>query len=119
MVMIFAGGHISGAHYNPAVSTAVFVRGKIGTDEYVPYVVAQVLGAVAAAIVVTILGYDPDSTADLAGAGKMLIVEFLFTFDIWIYLIANLAGGAAAAYVFLFVQEAEKATGDVRAEETA
>ena len=180
MVMIFAGGHISGAHYNPAVSTAVMLRGKMGRDEYGPYLVAQVLGAVAAAVVVIILGYDPDNTAELAGAGKMLIVEFLFTFalayvvlnvatargtegnsfyglaigftvmtgafavggvsggafnpavaigamvlgllswgDIWIYLIANLAGGAAAAYVFLYLQEAEKATGDLRAEETA
>ena len=179
MVMIFAGGHVSGAHYNPAVSTAVLLRGKMDREEYVPYLVAQVLGAVVAAVVVTVLGYDPDAAANLAGAGKMLVAEFLFTFalayvvlnvatargtegnsfyglaigftvmtgafavgsvsggvfnpavavgamvlgllswgDIWIYLVANVAGGAAAAYVFLFVQEAEKLTGDLRAEET-
>ncbi len=178
MVMVFAGGHISGAHYNPAVSTAVFVRGKITSNEYVAYVVTQVAAAIVAALVVTILGYDPDQVAKVAGAGKMLVVEFLFTFalayvvlnvatakgtegnsfyglaigftvasgafavgaisggafnpavavgamvlgllswgDIWIYLLANLAGGFAAAQVFLFVQPAEKESGDLHAAE--
>jgi aquaporin Z len=41
MVMVFAGGHISGAHYNPAVSTAVLVHGKLATHEYLPYMVTQ------------------------------------------------------------------------------
>ena len=52
MVMIFAGGHVSGAHYNPAVTLAVFLRGKCSAADVVPYVVAQVLGASAAAFVV-------------------------------------------------------------------
>jgi aquaporin Z len=39
MIMVFAGGHISGGHYNPAVSTAVFARGKMAFGEYVPYIV--------------------------------------------------------------------------------
>ena len=37
MVMVFAGGHISGGHYNPAVSTAVLARGRMTVDEYLPY----------------------------------------------------------------------------------
>ena len=41
MVMIFAGGHISGAHYNPAVTLAVFLRGKCEAKDVVPYVIAQ------------------------------------------------------------------------------
>ncbi len=178
MVVVFAGGHVSGAHYNPAVSLAVLVRGKMTTAELVPYVVAQVAAAVVAAIVVIVLGFDPDDAADVAGAGKMLVVEFLFTFalayvvlnvatargtednsfyglaigftvlagafavgpvsgaafnpavaiggtvmglfslgDIWIYLLANLAGGAAAGSVFLYTQPAEKPKGDGRAGE--
>ena len=34
MVMVFAGGHISGAHYNPAVSTAVAIRGEMTSSEW-------------------------------------------------------------------------------------
>lgn len=45
MVMVFAGGHVSGGHYNPAVSTAVFVRGRIKAVEYVAYVAAQLVAA--------------------------------------------------------------------------
>src|SRR5213075_1469935 len=49
MTMIFAGGHISGAHFNPAVTLAVFVRGRCDTKDVLPYVVAQVIAGVAAA----------------------------------------------------------------------
>src|SRR5215211_5020028 len=52
MVMVYMGGHISGAHYNPAVSLAVLLRGKLQTGDVVPYMAMQVLGAVAAAVVV-------------------------------------------------------------------
>jgi aquaporin Z len=90
MVMVFAGGHVSGAHYNPAVSTAVFLRGKLERDEYVAYVITQVLAGIVAAAVVAILGYDPKSAATVAGAGKMLIVEFLFTFAL-AYVVLNVA----------------------------
>ena len=38
MVMVFAGGHVSGGHYNPAVSTAVLLRGRLAANEYVAYV---------------------------------------------------------------------------------
>ena len=45
MVMAFAGGYISGGHLNPAVSTAVLVRGRMATNEWMPYVVSQLLAA--------------------------------------------------------------------------
>ena len=41
MVMVFAGGHISGGHFNPAVSTAVFLRGRMAANEFVAYVATQ------------------------------------------------------------------------------
>lgn len=44
-VMIFAGGHVSGGHYNPAVSLAVFLRKKISLKNMLIYWVAQLLGA--------------------------------------------------------------------------
>src|SRR5436305_12365017 len=94
MVMVFAGGHISGAHYNPAVSTAVYLRGKMPQSEYVAYVVIQVVAAVVAGLVVLLLGFGPDKTANVAGAGKMLLAEFLFTFALaWVVLNVATARG--------------------------
>ena len=90
MVMVFAGGHVSGGHYNPAVSTAVLLRGKMDSTEYLPYVITQILAGIAAAVVIIILGYDFDTSAKLAGVGKMLIVEFLFTFAL-AYVVLNVA----------------------------
>ena len=80
MVMIFAGGHISGGHYNPAVTLGVWLRGRCDTKDVVPYMVAQTLGAVLAAIAVRYLqGSATVSTKELA-IGPELLAEFLFTF---------------------------------------
>ena len=57
MVMIFAGGHVSGGHFNPAVTLAVWLRGKCDAKDVVPYWIAQLAaGVVAALIVVAIFG---------------------------------------------------------------
>ena len=45
MVMIFAGGHVSGGHYNPAVTLAVFLRGRCPAADIIPYWIAQIAGA--------------------------------------------------------------------------
>jgi aquaporin Z len=161
MVMIFAGGHISGGHYNPAVSLAVFLRGRSTVNEMLTYWAAQVLGAIVAALVVLFLKGFPAPTPGAPDIVQALVAEFLFTFalcyvvlnvatakgtsgnsfyglaigftvltgayavgaisggafnpavavgitvmglspivNIWIYLLANLAGGAAAAATF-------------------
>ena len=39
MVMVYAGGHISGAHYNPAVTLAILIRGKCDAKDVAPYVI--------------------------------------------------------------------------------
>ena len=49
MVMVFAGGHVSGGHYNPAVTLAVWIRGRCDTKDVVPYWVAQIAAAFVAA----------------------------------------------------------------------
>src|SRR6266478_8216651 len=53
MVMVFAGGHISGGHYNPAVTLGVLIRGKVKATDAVPYIIAQIAGAAVAALAVT------------------------------------------------------------------
>ncbi len=45
MAMVFMGGHVSGAHYNPAVSFAVMLRGKLTASDMFRYWIAQLLGA--------------------------------------------------------------------------
>lgn len=79
-VMVFAGGHISGAHYNPAVSFAVFLRGKLNTKDLLFYWVAQLgAGLVAAYLTVFIKGGEAQTAIQL-DVLKALISEFLFTF---------------------------------------
>lgn len=82
MVMVYMGGHVSGGHYNPAVSLAVLLRGKMSASDFIPYVVSQVLGSiVAAAIAFWIMGRQ-FAPAPAAGTSALaaLSVEFLFTF---------------------------------------
>src|SRR5437763_4988396 len=165
MVMIYAGGHISGGHYNPAVTLAVWLRGKCTTAEMPGYMVAQVLGATAAAFAVLFLKGNPEVTAGAPSVAQAFLAELLFTFalcyvvlnvatargtegnsnyglaigftvmvgafavggisggafnpavalgasvmgifkwsNLWIYLIANFLGGAAAGFAFLYTQ---------------
>ena len=83
MVMVFMGGHISGAHYNPAVSLAVFLRGRMDSaKEMVYYWIAQILGALVAAVIVYLCVSDTFAPAPGANASiqGVLLVEFLFTF---------------------------------------
>ena len=82
MVMIYMGGHISGAHYNPAVSLAVLLRGKLEARDFVPYVVAQCLGAVLGASVCYFLQGETFAPAPGEGVSflQALGAEILFTF---------------------------------------
>jgi aquaporin Z len=89
MVMIFAGGHISGAHYNPAVTLAVFLRGKCPASDVGPYMVAQVIGATLAAFVVLFLKGNPGD-AGSPDVVKALVAEFLYTFALC-YVVLNVA----------------------------
>ena len=81
MVMVYAGGHVSGGHYNPAVSLAAVVRGALPAKELLPYWVAQILGSVAAAFLILQMVTPPaySSTVNYESTG-LIIGEFLFTF---------------------------------------
>ncbi len=169
-VMIFAGGHISGGHYNPAVTLGVLLRGKTTISDAIGYWVAQVLGGIVAALAVGFMkpALPTEVLNGSLNVGAALLAEFLFTFalvyvvlnvatakgtegnsfygwaigftvlvgayavggisggsfnpavtvggaimkifawgNIWIYLVAELLAGAAAAYVFKFTHPGE------------
>lgn len=90
MVMIFAGGHISGAHYNPAVTLAVFLRGKCDAKDVLPYWISQILGASAAAAAATFLTGKTGEGAAIANVPQAFLAEFLFTFAL-AYVVLNVA----------------------------
>lgn len=90
MAMIYAGGHVSGAHYNPAVTLAVFLRGKCPAKDVPGYMIAQVLGAVAAAATVLFLLNNPGVEAGKPDVARALVAEFLFTFALC-YVVLNVA----------------------------
>ena len=96
MVMVYAGGHVSGAHYNPAVTLAVFIRGKCPAKDVVPYWISQLLGASAAAFVVLFVKGHPVIEIGQLNVAKTLTVEFLFTFAL-AYVVLNVATSKATA----------------------
>ena len=99
MVMIYAGGHISGAHYNPAVTVSIYLRGACEKDEVLPYIISQVIAAISAAIVVEYLLF-PDALSPVATelGTDAVVAELLFTF--------------ALAYVILNVATSESTSGN-------
>jgi aquaporin Z len=96
MVMVFAGGHISGGHYNPAVTLGVWIRGRCDTKDVIPYWVAQAVGAVAAAAAVKYLYAKAPVKAISPELGPALLAEFLFTFAL-VYVVLNVATAKANA----------------------
>jgi aquaporin Z len=90
MVMVFAGGHISGGHFNPAVTLGVWLRGKCEGKDVVPYIMFQVIGAVLAALAVTFLEGGAAVTPLQPAPARALLAEFLFTFAL-VYVVLNVA----------------------------
>jgi aquaporin Z len=90
MVMIFAGGHISGGHFNPAVTLGVWLRGKCETKDVAPYMIFQVVGAVLAALAVKFFKTGSAVTPLQPSTVPALLAEFLFTFAL-VYVVLNVA----------------------------
>lgn len=93
MVMIYAGGHISGGHFNPAVTLAALVRGAISAIDAAAYLAAQLVAGVLAALVARFAAGAPGTPA-LSLSGRALavalVVETLFTFAL-AYVVLNVA----------------------------
>lgn len=102
MVMVYAGGHFSGGHYNPAVTLGVLIRGKATPAEAVPYWIAQFAGAVLAALAVQFIkggatgGVPAGPPSATHGVLAKLLVEFLFTFAL-VYVVLNVATARGTA----------------------
>jgi aquaporin Z len=98
MVMIFATGHISGGHLNPAVTLAVWLRGKCETKDVPGYMVAQIgAGVVAALLVLYMKGNPPVTPIEFpAGPVRPLLAEFLGTFAL-AFVVLNVATAKANA----------------------
>jgi aquaporin Z len=169
MIMVYAGGHVSGGHYNPAVTLAVWLRGRCPKSDVLPYMGSQVAAGIVAALIVLGLKGDPTVIPADVKVLPALVAELIGTFalcyvvlnvatakgtagnsnyglaigftvmtmafalggisggafnpavatgitvmhlekaaNIWIYLVANFAGGALAATVFKFVNPEDK-----------
>ncbi len=169
MVMVYAAGHLSGGHLNPAVTLAVFVRGRCEAKDVIPYWLAQLLAAVVASLAVVFLVGKSGSPMEFKNIPAAFLAEFLFTFalayvvlnsatakgnagnsfyglaigmtvmvgafsvgsisggafnpavavglavmklvhfsDIWIHVVADLAGGLVAALTFKFLNPADR-----------
>jgi len=89
-VMIYAGGHISGAHYNPAVTLAVLIRGRIGVGEAVGYMIVQIVGGVAGAFLVTYFMAKLPQVLPQGNSFRAVVAEFLGTFAL-AYVVLNVA----------------------------
>ncbi len=90
MVMVFAGGHVSGAHFNPAVTLAVFLRGKCPASDVPGYVLAQCAGAAIAALAVGVLKGHPSVAPIEIDTTRALLAEFLYTTALC-YVVLNVA----------------------------
>ena len=82
MIMVYMGGHVSGGHYNPAVSLAALIRGALPAADYAGYAGSQILGATTAAYLVNVITgqtFAPAPGANVSNTAALL-VEILFTF---------------------------------------
>ncbi|NNC89444.1 MAG: porin [Akkermansiaceae bacterium] len=88
MGAIYAGGHVSGAHYNPAVTLGLFIRGRCPRKDVAPYIIAQLIGGVLAGLLIkgvfagtTVNNATVEITPFVPGNSlPVLVAEFLFTF---------------------------------------
>ena len=87
---VYAAGHVSGAHFNPAVTLAVWIRGRCETKDVLPYWIAQVLAAIVVALVAVFLVERSGTPLEIKSLSAVFVAEFLFTFAL-AYVVLNVA----------------------------
>jgi aquaporin Z len=100
MIMVYAGGHISGGHYNPAVTLGVWMRGNFATKDVVAYWISQLAGALLAAGAVALLRVGVPVSALAPAVLPTLIAEFLFTFALVFVVLSTATAKANAGNSF-------------------
>jgi aquaporin Z len=92
MAMVYVGGHISGGHFNPAISFACLMQNKIDISETIKYIVAQSLGALLALcffMMITNNSFTLDMVPGSPLVGPMAIEGLLVVVLCWAYLVMN------------------------------
>jgi aquaporin Z len=112
LTMAYAVGHISGGHFNPAVTIGLWSAGRCESKHVIPYIIAQVIGAIVAAAVLWIIasgkpgwipgGFASNGYGDLSpgkyALGACLIIEVVMTFFFLFVIIGTTSKGAAAGF---------------------
>jgi aquaporin Z len=112
LTMAYAVGHISGGHFNPAVTLGLFAAGRCKAGHVVPYIIAQVVGAIVAAAALYVIasgkadwtmgGFASNGFGNLSpgkySLGACLLTEVLATFFFLIVIIGTTSKGAAAGF---------------------
>jgi aquaporin Z len=96
MVMVYAGGHVSGGHYNPAVTLAVWLRGRCPQSDVFPYIGSQITGGIVAAMMVLFIKGDPTVMPQEIDIFPALVAEFLGAFAL-AYVVLNVATAKSTA----------------------
>jgi aquaporin Z len=96
MIMVYAGGHVSGGHYNPAVTLAVWLRGRCASADVLPYWISQIIGAFAAGSLALFLKGNPAVTPAEINVAPSLIAELVGTFALC-YVVLNVATAKGTA----------------------
>jgi aquaporin Z len=112
LTMAYAVGHISGGHFNPAVTAGLWAAGRFPSKDIIPYIIAQVIGAIVAAAALWAIasgkpdwvpgGFASNGYGDLSpgkyGLGACVLTEFLATFFFLFIIIGTTSKGAAAGF---------------------
>jgi aquaporin Z len=112
LTMAYAVGHISGGHFNPAVTIGLWAAGRCANKHVIPYIIAQVIGAIVAALVLWLIasgkpgwvagGFASNGYGDLSpgkyGLGSCFISEVVMTFFFLFVIIGTTSKGAAAGF---------------------
>jgi aquaporin Z len=112
LTMAYAVGHISGGHFNPAVTLGLWAAGRCATKHVIPYIIAQVVGAIIAALVLWLIasgktgwaagGFAANGYGDLSpgkySLGSCFLTEIVMTFFFLFIIIGTTSKGAATGF---------------------